>query len=331
MVRSVVVRLLVALGVLAGPAAVDGQPPGRVARVGLLAGGGAGPAPGGFAPLRDRLAELGWVEGRNVHLEFRFAEARLDRLPALAAELVRLNVDVLVASTPPSVRAAQRATATLPIVMTAVVDPVGAGFVASLGRPGGNITGVSSAVPEGYFGKVLQLFKEARPGATRVAMLFNAGNPLNYVATQGADLAAGAAALNLKVEYLEVRRVEDFEPAFEVAARAAVDGVFPVGDPLIFLHRQRIHELAARHRLPTFHPTREYLGDRGLFSYGPSLAGGMRQAAEYVDRILRGARPAALPVQQPSKYELIVNLRAARALGVTIPQTLLVSADEVLQ
>jgi putative ABC transport system substrate-binding protein len=327
MVRSAVVRLLLVLGFLAGPAAVDGQPAGRIARVGVLAGS-AGP---GLAALRDRLAELGWVEGRTLHLELRFAEGKLDRLPDLAAELVRLNVDVVVASAPPAVRAAQRATATLPIVMSAVADPVGSGFVASLARPGGNITGVASTVPEGYFGKVLQLFKEARPGAARLGVLFNAGNPLNYVATQGAELTAGAAALKLKLEYLEVRRVEDLEPAFEAASRAAVDGVFTVGDPLIFLHRQRIHELAARHRLPTIHPTREYLGDRGLFSYGPSLVGGLRQAAEYVDRILRGARPSDLPVEQPSKYELIVNLKAARALGVTIPQTLLVSADEVLQ
>jgi putative ABC transport system substrate-binding protein len=282
-------------------------------------------------PLTDGLRALGWIEGRNLAIDARYMEGNVERAPQLAAELVRLNPDVIVAASPPAVRAVQRATSDIPVVMFAVADPVGMGLVASLARPGGNITGVASVVPEGFMGKQLELVREALPGASRVGVLFNAGNPLNYAATFSRQLATAADALKLALTPLEIRTADEIEKAIGVASRERVDAVLLVGDVLTFRHRKRIHDLARASRLPTFVPTPEYLDDQGLLAYGPSLTDAARQAAVYVDKILKGARPADLPVEQPREYRLVVNVRAARALGLTLPPSLLGRADQVLE
>jgi putative ABC transport system substrate-binding protein len=215
--------------------------------------------------------------------------------------------------------------------MYAVADPVGMGLVASLARPGGNITGVASVVPEGFMGKQLQLIKEALPGTARVGLLLNAASPLNYADAFSRQLAAAADALKLELTRLEIRTPDDIDKAIGVAKRERVDVVFVVGDVLTFRHRKRIHELAAAARLPTFVPTPEYVEGQALLAYGPSLGDAARLAAVYVDKILRGAKPADLPVEQPREYRLVVNLRAARALGLTLPPSLLGRADQVIE
>jgi putative ABC transport system substrate-binding protein len=323
--RSIVVHLLV-LGALLAAASAGAQPPPRPARVGFL--GNTAVTPNPFA---EELRTLGWVEGRNLVLEWRWMAGNVDRAPGLAAELARLNPDVIVAASPPAVRAVQQVTSAIPVVMFAVADPVGMGFVASLARPGGNITGVSSTVPEGFVGKQLELIKEALPKASRVGLLFNAANPLNYAAAFSGQLATAAQALKIELIHLEIRAADDIERAFGAASRERVDAVFVVGDVLTFQHRKRIHDLAAAARLPTVVQAPEYLEGQGLLAYGPSLRDATRLAAVYVDKILKGARPADLPVEQPREYRLVVNVRAARALGLTLPPSLLGRADQVIE
>jgi putative ABC transport system substrate-binding protein len=323
--RSIGAHLLV-LGVLLATASAGAQQPARPARVGFLGNVAATPN-----PFAEDLRALGWAEGRNLAMEWRWMAGNVDQARGFAAELVRLTPDVIVAVSPPAVRAVQQATSTIPVVMLAVADPVGMGFVASLARPGGNVTGVSSSVPEGFVGKQLELVKEALPKASRVGLLLNAANPLNYAAAFSGQLAAAAQALKLELTRLEIRAADDIERAIGTASRERVDAVFVVGDVLTFQHRKRIHDLAAAARLPTFVPTPEYLEGQGLLAYGPSLRDATRLAAVYVDKILRGARPADLPVEQPREYRLVVNLRAARALGLTMPPALLGRADQVIE
>ncbi len=279
----------------------------------------------------EELAKFGWVEGRNVMVERRHAEGDVARLPALAAELVSLRVEVIVATAPPAVRAAQVATTSIPIVMTAVADPVGSGFVTSLAQPGGNITGLASTTGSGFMAKLLEVTKEAIPRAREVGIFFNTGNPLNYALASSEELIAAAAALDVRLHRFGVQGVDEFETAFAAAKAAGVAVLIVPGDPLIFRERQRLHDLAAQYGLATVHPTREHLAGRGLISYGPNLESLWRGAAPYVDRILRGARPAELPVEQPSTYELVVNLRRAHALGIEVPASLLARADEVIE
>jgi putative ABC transport system substrate-binding protein len=277
------------------------------------------------------LRERGWEESRNIVIESRWAEGRVERYPELARELVALNLDVIVASAPPGVQAAKQATRDIPIIMMAVADPVGMGLVASLSRPGGNITGVTSTAGAGLFSKLLELTKEAIPTATRAGILFNSSNPLNYATAQHPEIVAAANAAGLQLSWLPVTRREDFEAALAEARRHQADAVIGIGDPLLFAARDLIHDLAEKNRIPTIWATREYLAGRGLLSHGPSLERMLRQVTVYVDKVLRGAQPATIPVEQPTGYELVVNLKTANALGLTIPPTLLARADEVIE
>lgn len=297
----------------------------KVRRVGILA------SARGSTAFETELKAFGWVEGENLHIESRLSGGDTSRFPALAAELVAADVDVILAGAPPAVRAAKEKTATIPIVMVAVADPVGLGFVQSLARPGGNITGVASTAGPTPLAKILETTREALPGARRIGLLYNAGNPLNYAAAFAAELDSAAAALGLILLRLPIHDATQLEGAMVEAARERADAVLGVGDPLIFAHRTRVHDLAERLRLVTVWPTREYLADRGLLSHGPSLDEMARLGASYVDRILRGARPGDLPVVQPTTYYLTINLRRARALDLHVPDALLARADEVIE
>ncbi len=305
----------------------DGQSAVRLPRVGFLGNS----LQEGPDPLADGLRALGWVDGQNIIIERRYTEGNIERAPQLASELVRLNVDVIVVAAPPNVRAVQRATSSIPVVMFAVSDPVGMGFVASLARPGGNITGVTSAIPEGFMAKTLELIKEAIPSTARVGLLVNAGNPLNYATASAPQLAAAAQRLKIELHQLEIRSADDIETTMTAGNLRRLDAVFVVGDPLTFHNRKRIHELAAMHKVPTFVGAPEYVEGLALLGYGPSIRDASRQAAVYVDKILKGAKAGDLPVEQPLQYRLIVNLRAAKTLGLSIPPSLLMRADDVIQ
>jgi len=279
--------------------------------------------------FRQGLRELGYVEGRNVQLEIRWGEGALDRIPSLAADLVRHKVDVIVAVSSPSVSAAREATRTIPIVMPLSSDPVGDGLVASLARPGGNITGLSLMAPE-LGVKRLQLLKELFPGLTRpLAVVWNpdyAGMRARFRETQGA-----APAIGLGVESVEVRDSVELGRAFERLDRRPADGLVVLVDPLTVSQRSRIVEFAARERLPAIYETSIFVEAGGLMSYGPSPDELVRRAASYVDRILRGAKAADLPIEQAAKFELVINLKAAKALGIAIPQAMLVQADRIIE
>jgi putative ABC transport system substrate-binding protein len=296
----------------------------KVARIGYLAN-----SRGTTQPLLDGLRERGW-EPRDFLIEGRWSEGRVERFPELASELVALNMDVIVAASPPAVRAVQQATRTIPVIMYAVANPVEAGFIAGLSNPGGNITGVTSA-PGSLFSKVLEMTKEAIPSTARIGMLYNAGNPLNYATADHPDIVAASGALGVQLVWLAVRQVGEFDAAFAEARQHQAGAIIGIGDPLLFVERERIHNLAEKYRIPMVWGPREYLDGRGLLSYGPSLNSQMRQAAGYVDRVLRGAQPATLPVEQPTVYQLVLNLKTARALGLTMPNTLIARADEVIE
>jgi len=318
------------LSLLAAPLVTDAQPAGKVSRIGWLSAGF--PRPDRDPPVdafRQGLRELGYVEGQNLVIEYRGAEGRDERLPDLAAELVRLHVDVLVAVGPIATRAAQHATRTLPIVMTGTADPVGAGFVASLARPGGNITGVSLLMAE-LPGKRLELLKETVPQSTRVAVLANPDNPVYKLYLNNLTVAARALGLHLHV--VEVHSADELDPAFAAVTRAGADALMVLSDPALMDNlRGRVADLAATHRLPAMYNWKMYVEAGGLMSYGPSLPERHRRAATYVDKILKGANPADLPVEQPTKFELVINLKTAKALGLTVPPTILFQADEVIQ
>jgi len=315
---------------LAAPLVTDAQPAGKVSRIGWLSAGF--PRPDRDPPVdafRQGLRELGYVEGQNLVIEYRGAEGRDERLPDLAAELVRLHVDVLVAVGPIATRAAQHATRTLPIVMTGTADPVGAGFVASLARPGGNITGVSLLMAE-LPGKRLELLKETVPQSTRVAVLANPDNPV-YEALRN-NLTVAARALGLHLHVVEVHSADELDPAFAAVTREGADALMVLSDPALMDNlRGRVADLAATHRLPAMYNWKMYVEAGGLMSYGPSLPERHRRAATYVDKLLKGANPADLPVEQPTKFELVINLKTAKALGLTVPPTILFQADEVIQ
>jgi putative ABC transport system substrate-binding protein len=281
--------------------------------------------------FRQGLRDLGYVEGHNILIEYRSAEGHLERLPALAGELVRLKVDVLVSEgTPPSV-AAKDATRTIPIVFAASADAVGSGLVASLARPGGNVTGLSFLGPE-TVAKCLQLLKEAVPGITRAAVLSHPGNPSEATRTIILkETEVAARALGVRLQLLEARGRDDFERAFSDMRRARADGLTVLTSIMFFSERRRLVELAAQNKLPTVYPWREPVDAGGFLAYGPNLPDLFRRAAVYVDRIRKGAKPADMPVEQPTKFELVVNLKAAKALGLTIPPSLLARADQVIE
>jgi putative ABC transport system substrate-binding protein len=279
--------------------------------------------------FRQGLRDLGYVEGQNLVMEYRYMEGRAEQLPDLAAELVRLKVDVIVAGGTAAIRAAQHATRTIPIVMAVAYDPVGEGLVASLARPGGNITGLSWLGAE-LPGKRLEILKETVPQLSRLAVLANPANPAYKPAMH--NLTRAAQALGLQLQVVEVRRADDLDTAFAAISRAGADALIVQEDALLFsgLHG-RITELAAKNRRPTMYGWRYYVDAGGLMSYGPSQSDMLRRAATYVDKILKGANPGDLPVEQPTKFELIINLKTAKALGLTMPPFLLFLADEVIQ
>ncbi len=275
----------------------------------------------------QRLRELGWIEGRTVAIEYRWAEGRNERAAEIAAEFVRLKVDVIVAQGTPSVIAAKQATSVIPIVFAAVGDPVGSGLVASLSRPGGNVTGLSTQQTD-TASKRIELFREMVPGLRRLAIMGNVGNPA--VELELSEVQSTARALGLEATAFELLRAEDIAPAFD-ALTGRADALYVCGDPLVFTNRIRVNTLAQGARLPTMYLLGEYVEAGGLMSYGPSVPDLYRRAADYVDKILRGAKPGDLPVEQPTKFDLIINVTTAKALGLTIPESFLLRADEVIE
>ena len=315
------------LGVAAAwPLAAHGQQPGKPPTIGFL---GANPSIESqrVAAFVQRLRELGWIEGRTVSIEYRWAEGRSERYAENAAELVRLKVDVIVASTTPPSLAAKQATAVIPIVFAAATDPIGTGLVASLARPGGNVTGLATQMSD-TIGKKLEFLREVVPDLRRLAIMANAGNPGSMLDMSEAE--ATARRLGLEVTTSEIRRAEDIAPAFE-AFRNRADALYLCPDALLNTNRIRINILAVGARLPTMHGHREYVEAGGLMSYGPNLASQFQRAADFVDKILRGAKPADIPVEQPTKFDLVMNLTTAKALALDVPPTLLARADEVIE
>jgi putative ABC transport system substrate-binding protein len=276
----------------------------------------------------DVLHKSGWIEGKNLVFEHRYAENRLDRLPELAAELIRLNVDLILALGTLAPLEAKRATASIPIVMANAGDPLGSGLVASLARPGGNVTGMSLMAPD-LGGKRLELLKELIPRLSLVAVLWNADNP--YSALVFKETQTASQTLAIRIQSLEVRSENDLADAFEAARRQGPDALVAVEDPLTLSNRKLIADSAASQQLPAIYGLREFAAAGGLMSYGANLADLYRRAAAYVDKILKGAKPADLPVQQPTKFDFVINLKTAKALGIEIPPTVLARADEVIE
>jgi putative ABC transport system substrate-binding protein len=321
---------LVGGSILAAPLAVEAQQTGKAPRIGYLAGNlASGPQfPEAF---RQGLRDLGYVEGRNVVIEYRDAEGKPERFPALAAELVALKVDVIVAGASPNALFAKQATKTIPIVFVASADPVTDGLVTSLARPGGNVTGLSTTAALEIVGKRLELLKQAIPGVTRVAVLWQPGGQgerTNKDLLKGAEVAA--RALGVRLHVVEARGPEDFDRAFSDMTRARADALTVLGSGMFFSERRRLVDLAAKNRLPAVYGLREFVDAGGLVAYGPNVADLYRRAATYVDKILKGAKPTDLPVEQPTKFELVVNMKTAKALRLKIPQSVLTRADEVI-
>ena len=307
---------------------VEAQEQKKIPRVGFLAastGLGESSRP---AAVKEGLRELGYVEGKTIVIEWRQAEGKLDRLAAFADELVRLKVDVILSAGSTATHAARKATTTIPIVMTQDNDPVGSGFVASLARPGGNITGLSTLRPE-ISGKRLELLKEVVPGLARVAVLGTSGNPGNAEGLKETELAA--AALKVQIQYLDVRALKDIEATFRDARSGRADAVLVLGGPIFNVKPKELAEHATKSRLPAVYVRQNFVNAGGLMSYGVNLADLQRRAAIYVDKILKGAKPADLPVEQPTKFELVVNLKTAKQIGLTIPPNVLARADKVIR
>jgi putative ABC transport system substrate-binding protein len=322
-VRGAAMILTLALGLLAAPLSADAQQATKVRRIGVLDSTfSASP----FTPLAH-MGAFGYDVGRDIIFESRSAAGEDERLPSLAAELVGLGVEVLVVNGRPAVQAARKATGTIPIVMIVEGDPVKAGLVSSLARPGGNITGMTMLTAE-LNQKRLQLLKEAVPRLTRVAVLWNPGDPDK--ADEWEDLRAAARLLGVQLHSLEVRRAGDFEPALKAAVRERAGGLLVLADRLTVSHQDVIHDLAAAKRLPAIFPLRTY-NDRALLSYAPSRSEMTLRVGTYVDKILKGAKPADLPVEEPREFELVVNLKAARAIGLTLPPSLLLRAYKVVE
>jgi len=310
---------------LAAPVGGEARPSGKVARVALLATTVAAPV---IAGLTEGLRQRGWTQGDNLVLEQRFSEGRAERFPALVAELLRLNVDVIVTSGSPAATAAKSATRTVPIVMAAIIDPVSTGLVASLVHPGGNVTGISWLGVD-LSAKRLTLLKETAPAIARVAVLFNPANPGNTVALK--ELHAIAPRLGITLQGQEIRTPDDFDRAFTALSGMRPDALFTVADPLMFRNRKQILDFAAQRRLPAIYEWKEFVDMGGLMAYGVNLTELFKRAATFVDKILRGAKPADLPVEQVTQFELALNLKTARALGLTIPKTMLLRADQVIE
>ncbi len=326
--RTVGAMVTFALSMLVGPLAVAAQQPAKIPRIGMLLGG----SPDWTAPtleaFRRQLHELGYVEGHTIAIEYRFAEGKSELHSALAAELVHLPVDILVTWGSVAAWAAQHATSTIPIVIGAAADPVAQGLVASYARPGGNITGVASA-PMEVQGKTVQVLTEAIPGFSRVAILWSSANPAHTLMVREAQEAA--QGLGLQTQLLDVREASELDGAFAAMARERAEALVVLNEQLFLTHRTRLAELAGAYRLPTIYGTRVYVDAGGLMAYGVNFQKNFRRAAVYVDKILKGAKPADLPIEQPMNFELVLNLKTAQALGITFPPALLVLADEVIR
>ena len=316
------------LALLLAPLASDAQQTGTVYRIGFLGNSTAALEANLVGPFREGLHDLGYDEGRNVVIEYRWAEGKYERFPTLIAELIALKVDVIVTAGTPATLAVKKATTSVPLVMVAVGDPVGTGIVASLNRPGGNITGLTSISPE-LEGKRLELLREVVPKLSRVAVLWNPVSPFQVIAEK--EVRAAAQVLRMNVLSLGVRTPEELKDALAAIARERPGALLVLADRLFLHNRARLMEFAAQNRLPGVHAYRELVEAGGLMSYGPSYAGMHRRAATYVDKILKGVSPADLPVERPATFELVVNLKAAKALGLTMPQSVLLRATEVIQ
>ena len=321
------------IGVVAGrllavPLAAEAQPAGRVYRIGFLGNSMAALEANLVGPFREGLRDLGYVEGRNVLIEYRWAEGKYDRFPALIGELLALKVAVIVTAGTPATLAVKKATTSVPLVMLAVGDPVGTGIVPSLSHPGGNITGLTAISTE-MDAKRLELLREVVPSVSYIALLWNAGSPLQVLAEK--QVQAAAQVLRMRVLSLGVKTEEEIKSALAVMARERSDALLVLADRLLLHHRALIMDFATRHRLPGVHAYRELVEAGGLMSFGPSYADMHKRAAYFVDRILKGAKPGDLPVERPLTFELVINLKTARALGLTIPQSLLQRADQVIE
>jgi putative ABC transport system substrate-binding protein len=325
--KRIVVSLLAIL-ILASVHLAGAQQSGKLPRIGLLFTGESSPPSPNVEAFRQGLRDLGYVEGKNIVLEYRYAEGKVERLPQLAEELVRLPIDVIVTATSPAIHAAKRATDTVPIVFAVSGNPMATGYVASLARPGGNVTGLSAMDYE-LSGKRLELLTEALRKVSRVAVLWNPGNGAMVLKMK--EVQSAARALRFELKSLEVRDPQDFDRALAALPREHPDALLTLADPLTLFHRDRIIEMAAKSRVPAMYEDREFVEAGGLMSYGPSIPDNYRRAAVYVDKILKGAKPADIPVEQPMKFELVINLKAAKQIGLTIPPNVLVRADKVIK
>jgi putative tryptophan/tyrosine transport system substrate-binding protein len=314
-------------GALATPLAAGGQEAGKVWRVGHLSTGSISSGRPLNKVFQEQLRELGYIDGQNVVFTFRGADGNNDRLPALADELVRLRVDILVTAGTPAAVAAKQATSMIPIVTAIVADPVGAGLVTSLARPGGNVTGIANLDDE-LTGKRLALLNDAVPGLSRVAIMWKTGNPAHKTALREAEVVARAR--DLKLQPVDVRGPGEFQSAFANIARARVGALIVTADSMFNVHRTQLTDFAAKSRLPTMFWRRDFVAAGGLMSYGTIYSDLFRRAAVYVDRIAKGAKPADLPMEQATKFELVINLKTAKALGLTIPPSLLARADQII-
>jgi ABC-type uncharacterized transport system substrate-binding protein len=326
--KAGVLSILFVVVLLAVAVTAEAQQPKKVPRIGFLSPVSPSTISDRVEAFQQGLRELGYVEGKNIVIEWRYAEGKVDRLPGLAAELVRVKVDLIVTTGPTPTRAAKGATVTIPIVMGFDNDPVGNGFVASLARPSGNITGLSTLYPE-ISGKQLELLKEIVPRLSRVAVLGSSTTPGDAQALRETELAA--PALKVKVQYLDVLSAKDIETVFRAASKGRADALLVLTSPVFVLQRTQIAEFAVKSRLAAIYDRREFVEDGGLMSYGTNFADLSRRAATYVDKILKGAKPGELPVEQPKKFEFIINLKAAKQIGLTIPPNVLARADKVIK
>jgi putative tryptophan/tyrosine transport system substrate-binding protein len=322
------IGIIITLGLLLGSLAAQAQQTGNVYRIGFLGNSTAALEANLVGPFREGLRDLGYVEGRNVLIEYRWAEGKYDRFPALIGELLALKVAVIVTAGTPATLAVRKATTSVPLVMTAVGDPVGAGIVPSLSHPGGNITGLTAISTE-MDAKRLELLREVVPSVSHIAVLWNAGSPLQVLAEK--QVQAAAQVLRIRVLSRGVTTEEEIKSALAVMARERPDALLVLADRLLLHHRALIMDFAIHHRLPGVHAYRELVEAGGLMSFGPSYAEMHRRAAYFVDRILKGAKPGDLPVERPLTFELVINLKTAKALGLTIPQSVLLRATEVIQ
>jgi putative ABC transport system substrate-binding protein len=313
------------LALLAVPLAVEAQQAEKVYRIGVLA---PIPSTPGLAEFLQALHDLNYIKGRNLIIEYRSAEGKLDRLPALAADLVSTKVDIIFALATTAAQAAKGATKTIPVVFAGANDPVNGGLVASLARPGGNVTGLTNIGPD-LSAKRLQILKETVPGISRVAVLWNSANPT--IARQVPETEVAARALSLQLLVVDIRGPEDLENAFRTITTGRSDGLVLIADVITTVHRDRIAALAVRNRLPMISEFPGFAASGGLISYGSSIADAARRAAALVDKILKGAKPADLPVEQPTKFQLVINMKTAKALGLTIPSSLLLQADQIIE